>query len=80
MPEGARFGTPDPRVVVDRDDVAPGAESAFTGAGEQNRVHGIVVFPLVERVCQRCHHRMGQRVDGLRPVQDDLPGAVHDAY
>ena len=39
------------------------------------------IFPdIVERLRQHCDHAVGQRVDGLRPVQVDVPDSVLDIY
>ncbi len=50
-PELACVGAVAPGAVIERHDVAAGAQAALAGAGQQHRPHGVVVLPGREAFC-----------------------------
>lgn len=65
------------RGVIDRGNVAAGAERLVPLGVEDHQLHGLVVAPGVERGAHRVRHLVAQRVQRLRSGQGDAPrGAV----
>ncbi len=70
-PELARSIGPLAGGVVERHDVAAGAQPAVALAVEQHRVDRIVLLDDVERLAELAHHLERERVDGPRPVEGE---------
>ena len=78
VPELPGLGPVGTGAVIDRDDVAACAESALAGV-DHDGVDVVVVVPVGQRLRQRGDHGVGQRVDGLGPVEGYQADAVVDA-
>ena len=50
MPEPAGLGAVAPGAVIDRDDVAAGAQAALARAGQQHGADVVVVLPVGQRL------------------------------
>ena len=57
--------------LVDRPDVAAGAEGALAGAADQDGMEFGALLPLPQHRRQRAVHTEGEGVERLRPVQGD---------
>ncbi len=67
-------------VLVDGPDVAARAQAALPGPGEHDGRHLRIALPAVESRRDRRHHRVGEGVERLRPVQGQHPGTALDAH
>ncbi len=79
VPEPAGLDAVGAGAVIDRDHIAAGAQAALTGAGEDDRADLVVVLPFGEHRRQRGDHGVGQRVDGLGPVEGYQADALVNA-
>ena len=80
VPELSGFGPVGAGAVIERDEVAAGAEAALAGTVDDDGVDVIVVRPVGQHRRHRVDHRVGQRIDGLGPVEGDQADAAIDVY
>jgi len=66
---GHRFAAGKDRAAIFRSKVGPGAKGAVTGPGEDHRTNAVVRIGAVHRVVDLVHHRPGEGVHLLRPVE-----------
>ena len=80
VPELPGFRPVGAGAVVDRDDVAACAQSAFAGPVDHDGADVVVVLPVGQDPRDRVDHRVGQRVDRLGPVEGDQADTAVDGY
>ncbi len=80
VPELSRLGPVGACAVIDRDDVAARAQAALTGAGRPGRHGCVVALPVVSAGEIVSTIGMGQRIDGLGPVEGDQADAPVHIY
>jgi hypothetical protein len=76
VPELSGFGAVGSGAAVDRDDVAARAQPAPACACEHHGADVVVVLPVPQHRLDGVDHRMSQRIDRLRPVQNQKTDAV----
>ena len=80
VPELSGFGSVGAGAVVKRYEIAAGAESPLTGTVDDDGVDVVAAVPVGQHRRHRVDHRVGQRIDGLGPVEGDQADAAVNVY
>ncbi len=80
VPELSGLGPVGAGAVMERYEVAACAQAALAGTVDHDGVDVVVAVPVGQHGRHRVDHGMGQRIDGLGPVEGDQADAAVDVY
>src|SRR5262249_53590419 len=66
----------DLRTLIERADIAAGAQAALAGAFQQDQADRGIGLEAIQRLIDVPEHLQRHGIDGLRPVEPDDPGAA----